>query len=73
MSEKHTPGPWFSDNRGNVWRRRPEDLYENGGSVAGDKPVAVVIKGWYGEEEKGFPVEANARRIVACVNACEGI
>lgn len=65
MSEaiKPTPGPWYADQRGGIWRRPPSELYENGGGVAGDKPVATVHKGWWGEGEEGYPVEANARLI----------
>lgn len=57
---KHTPGPWFSDSFGNIWRRNPNELYQNGGGVAGDKPIAIVYKGWHRENENGYPVEANA-------------
>lgn len=65
MSEasKPTPGPWFSDREGRIWRRPPADLYENGGGVAGDRPIAVAEKGWYGKDEMGYPVEANATLI----------
>lgn len=65
MSEamKPTPGPWHADQRGNIWRRHPSELYENGGGVAGDKPVATTHKGWFGEGEEGYPVEDNARLI----------
>lgn len=77
MSEtKHTPGPWYKDICGRIWRRHPSDLYEYGGGVAGDKPIATVWRGWYGEEEAGFPLEANARLIAAApelLEACEGL
>lgn len=64
MSEmKPTPGPWHADKHGRIWRRPPSDLYENGGGVAGDKPLATVNKGWFGEGEEGYPVDANARLI----------
>lgn len=62
---KHTPGPWYPDPKGYVWRRPLTDLYEYGGAVAGDKPLATVCKGWWGENEQGYPVEANARLIAA--------
>jgi hypothetical protein len=65
MSTQHTPGPWFADRAGKIWRRDPKDLYENGGGVAGDKPVATANVGWYGDDVVGFPVEANARLIAA--------
>lgn len=65
MSEaiKPTPGPWYADQRGNIWRRHPSELYENGGGVAGDKPVATAHKGWFGGAQEGYPVEDNARLI----------
>jgi hypothetical protein len=64
MSEaKPTPGPWYADKHGRIWRRPPSDLYENGGGVAGDKPLATVNKGWFGEGEEGYPVDANASLI----------
>ena len=37
----------------------------DGGGVAGDKPLAAVSRGWYGEDASGYPVEANARLIAA--------
>ena len=48
----HTPGPWYRDNDGYIWRRPLNELYEYGGRVAGDKPVAAVWKGWDGEDQK---------------------
>lgn len=60
----HTPGPWFVDANGKVWRRDPRDLYENGGGVAGDHPIATAHRGW-SRWENVFPVEANARLIAA--------
>lgn len=69
----HTKEPWFCDEKGYIWRRHPNELYQNGGGVAGDKPLAICDKGWYGDGEQGYPNTENARRIVACVNACEGI
>ena len=67
MSEtsKPTPGPWYADKAGAIWRRHPSELYENGGGVAGDKPLAVVQKGWHETCEQGYPVESNARLIAA--------
>lgn len=62
---KPTPGPWYADKNGNIWRRPIADLYENGGSVAGDKPLAMATKGWYGKNEQGYPIEANASLIAA--------
>ena len=65
MEGAHTPGPWYADKQGQIWRRPPSELYQNGGGVAGDKYLASVNRGWYGEGEIGFPVEANARLIAA--------
>ena len=74
MSEtKHTPGPWYTDAIGRIWRRNPSDLYEYGGGVAGDKPVATVWKGWVNEGEVGFPLEANARLIAAAPELLESL
>lgn len=70
---KHTPGPWYKDICGRIWRRHPSDLYEYGGGVAGDKPIATVWRGWYGEEEAGFPLEANARLIAAAPELLEAL
>ena len=72
MSEQmHTQEPWHADAKGQIWRRHPSELYQNGGGVAGDHPLATVHRG-YSYWEDGYPVEENARRIVACVNACAG-
>lgn len=65
LAQAATPGPWFSDARGNIWRRPPSDLYENGGSVARDKPIAFVAVWWRGEGVTGYPFETNARLIAA--------
>lgn len=69
----YTKGPWFTDRDGNVWRRPPSDLCQNGGGVAGDKPIATVHKGWHGEREIGYPVEANARLIAAAPDLYEAL
>lgn len=69
MSEQHTPIPWWYDDEGRIWRRPPSDLYENGGQVAGDKPLATTFCGWYGADQTPFPMHANARFIVRAVNA----
>lgn len=73
MTTKHTPGPWFADDLGRIWRRPPSELYENGGGVAGDKPIAVVSVGWVGEGVTGYPVEDNARLIAAAPTMYEYI
>ncbi|MBE3087783.1 MAG: hypothetical protein IMZ71_01505 [Chloroflexi bacterium] len=68
---KHTPEPWIDD---------PEK-----GSAYGAAPVIVANLCWRGDKKREIAkvlfdagsedpeVHANARRIVACVNACEGI
>lgn len=62
MSEqKHTPGPWHVGRKvGNmIYARDGLDVIAECDSSIDDVPRSVG--------------EANARRIVACVNACEGI
>lgn len=70
---KHTKGPWFADKHGNIWRRNPAELYENGGSVAGDMALAVVVRGWHDAESVGFPVNANANLIAAAPDLLEAL
>lgn len=82
MKTEHTPGPWFADANGCIWRRDPRELYENGGSVAGDRPLASAHVGWAGEGLTGYRMEANARLIAAapellaalrsCASVCAG-
>lgn len=62
---KATAGPWFADRDGRIWRRHPDELYENGGGVAGDRPIASAHVGWYGEDVQGYPADANAALIAA--------
>jgi hypothetical protein len=62
---KHTPGPWYADKKGLIWRRPPSDLYQNGGRLAGDMPIATAFVGWSGEGLEGYPVNANARLIAS--------
>lgn len=56
-----TKGPWYH-HEGMILRRHPSELYEYGGGVAGDKPIALVQNGW---AVNGYPVEANAQLIAA--------
>lgn len=70
---QHTPGPWYADKNGGIWRRHPSDLYENGGGVAGDRQLATVWKGWVNEGQIGYPLEANARLIAAAPDLLESI
>lgn len=72
MTTKHTPGPWFLDGNGKIWRRPPSELYERGGGVAGDHPVAQAFRG-HSSWEQGFPVEANARLIAAAPELLEAL
>jgi hypothetical protein len=65
MNAKHTSGPWYADEQGRIWRRPPSELYQNGGAIAGDKPLAIVQFGWSGEGEVGYPLQANAKLIAA--------
>lgn len=58
MSAKHTPGPWFSQ------------YDDNGFYGIGSDVVSLRLAFTHGE---GDTDAANARRIVACVNACEGV
>ena len=62
---KFTPGPWYADIGGQIWRRNPDELYENGGGVAGERPLASTYRGWNEERETGYPKEANAHLIAA--------
>ena len=61
MNTKHTPGPWIAHEDA-IFQEKPH------GEVS--PLICDTINGRkFTGEERG----ANARRIVACVNACEGI
>ena len=61
MEQKHTPGPWSIDQYRSIKTANGETLLL-GGIVTPMTLGDSMREGW-----------ANARRIVACVNACEGI
>ena len=73
MSEKFTPGPWYADKYGKIWRNVPSDLYEYGGKIAGDMPLAFVSKGWYEKDETPYPQQANANLIAAAPDMYEAL
>lgn len=62
----HTPGPWALDRHGVIRGGKPIE-YVNGASI----PQVALATGNDGisDDER----LANAERIVACVNACEGL
>lgn len=69
MSTKHTPGPWFRDDRSGLEcdvRASSERKIALCWGLASNNATNYNPK--YRAE-----CDANARRIVACVNACEGI
>lgn len=61
MEQKHTPEPWRVSGNGTM---RFIDASVGNGMA---QEVATCMRVEHGD------MEANARRIVACVNACEGI
>lgn len=65
MNVKHTPGPWRADGH-EVWGTRSMRFNL---TTCGTPMIATVCKH---EDAESFDYEANARRIVACVNACDG-
>ena len=73
MSAQHTDTPWaiYTDSRGRIVGTAP-------GIEAADMSIVCfgdVVDGFSGVRGDGDPgiALANARRIVECVNACEGI
>ena len=74
MSEpKFTKGPWYADKYGKIWRNVPSDLYEYGGKIAGDMPLAFVNRGWYEKDETPYPQQANANLITAAPDMYEAL
>ena len=74
MSEpKFTKGPWYADKYGKIWRNVPSDLYEYGGKIAGDMPLAFVNRGWYEKDETPYPQQANANLIAAAPDMYEAL
>lgn len=69
---KHTPGPWYVGPYNRIWRRSPLELYEYGGGVAGDSPIAAAFYGRASWVNK-FPSEANARLIAAAPELLEAL
>jgi hypothetical protein len=66
MKDAHTPGPWEASYRGDMV------LAAAGEPPAGALAEVAKVYGW-SEHADLLPQVANAKRIVACVNACEGM
>lgn len=68
MTQKHTPEPWATD-----YRERPDGMFAQEVFDANGETIATLA--WF-PVDSGVGTttnrEANARRIVACVNACKG-
>lgn len=64
MSE-HTPGPWYANDLGQIWRKSTWDLYKIGDKVTEENPVATAHDGWDAKRLEFFSVQANARLIAA--------
>lgn len=65
---QHTPGPWRA-NKDHFGAVRSEP----GFSIKGSNSEGVNAIAFLWSRDVEAEQEANARRIVACVNACEGI
>lgn len=63
---KHTPGPWFADSLGYVWRVDPTSLHQYGGSIRYESPLAMT---YLGSKVDGnntwYPLNHNATLIAA--------
>jgi len=60
MTQKHTPGPWIVGRGNRIYM----------GAAMEAREIAVATRS---DPSIRAQAEANAARIVACVNACEGI
>jgi hypothetical protein len=60
MTQQHTPEPWKVITKGTV------PLIVHKGDIR--MPIAVVQEVYMSRAQR----QANARRIVACINACKG-
>lgn len=58
---KHTPGPWVQQFNGQIW------------AATETAPEGALIARAHSTGLNDQRMEANAARIVACVNACEGL
>ncbi len=68
-----TSGPWYKVGKNRIMRRPESELYEYGGGVAGDMPLATTSKGFFGEDLKGYPEEGNARLIATAPEMLEAL
>ena len=71
MSANHTPGPWAVNTAGSASAGQPfkiDEFYVYAPGTQDDVAICSDVIDPVTQE----PSKANARRIVACVNACEG-
>lgn len=76
MVDLHTPGPWFAGAQNDalfIVAGRPPAL--NNDHPWHEAPRVALCRVFGPSKDDCLPInaDANARRIVACVNACEGI
>ncbi len=72
MTAKHTPAPWVVNTAGSAKKGEPfriTEIYVYAPNTQDDTAICADVI----DPVTQAPSEANARRIVACVNACEGI
>lgn len=70
---KHTPGPLYADDTGQIWRKSTWDSYINGGKAGEESPIATAHDGWDAEGLEFFPVKANARLFAAAPELLEAL